>query len=468
MTKVKTRFAPSPTGHLHIGGARTALFNWLFARHHGGKFVLRIEDTDLERSTQESVDAIFEGLSWLGLDWDEKPEYQSGRTEIYLKHIEKLLKEDRAYRCYCSKEELDEKRAQAMAEGKKPKYDGKCRELGAQADNRPFTIRFKAPTTGSTTFDDMIKGRVSFENAELDDLIIARTDGSPTYNFVVVVDDATMGITHIIRGDDHLNNTPRQILLYEAMAYTAPIFGHVPLILGEDKKRLSKRHGATSVTAYKDMGYLPHAMINYLARLGWSHGDQEIFSLDELIKYFDADQIGKSAGVFNPEKLLWLNTHYIKESSNDSLAKLIKPIIEDKGASLTGGPDLASLLAILKDRVKTTVELAEMARGYYLEDIEIDEAASLKFLTAQASEVLKALAEGLETLDPFGENDIERFFKTFIEEKGLKMKDVGPAVRVALTGGTASPGIFEVIAILGKNKSVSRIRRAIKAARLNT
>ncbi|MDT8316464.1 MAG: glutamate--tRNA ligase [bacterium] len=462
MTKVKTRFAPSPTGYLHIGGARTALFNWLFARHHGGKFVLRIEDTDLERSTRESVDAIFEGLGWLGLDWDEEPEYQSRRTDIYLDHIDRLLKEGKAYRCYCSKEELDEKRAQAMAEGRKPKYDGKCRERGDQPGNRPFTIRFKAPTTGVTAFDDMIKGRVSFENSELDDLIIARTDGSPTYNFVVVVDDATMGITHIIRGDDHLNNTPRQILLYEALTYTAPEFGHVPLILGEDKKRLSKRHGATSVTAYKDMGYLPHAMINYLARLGWSHGDQELFSIDELVKYFDSDQIGKSAGIFNPEKLLWLNAHYIKESSNDSLAELIRPIIEDGGQNLADGPDLASLIAILKDRVKTTTELAEMAKSYYLEDIEIDGAASTKFLTLETNEILKALASGMEMLAPFDENEVERFFKEFIAEKGLKMNKVGPAVRVALTGGTASPGIFEVIAILGKDKTVSRINRAIR------
>lgn len=464
MSKVKTRFAPSPTGHLHIGGARTALFNWLFARHHGGEFVLRIEDTDLERSTQESVDAIFEGLNWLGLNWDEEPQYQSKRTDIYLEHIDKLLKEGKAYRCYCSKTELDEKRAKAMAEGKKPKYDGKCRERSDQPAGKPFTIRFKSSTTGFTAFDDMIKGRVSFDNGELDDLIIARTDGSPTYNFVVVIDDATMGITHIIRGDDHLNNTPRQILLYEALAYTAPIFGHVPLILGEDKKRLSKRHGATSVTAYKDMGYLPHAMINYLARLGWSHGDQELFSIDELVKYFDSGQIGKSAGIFNPEKLLWLNAHYIKESSNDALAKLIEPLIKDSGTDITGGPQITSLIAILKDRVKTIVELAEMAKSYYLEDIEIDEAASAKCLTPEANEILKALVSDIETLESFEEDEIEKLFKEFMTEKGLKMKHIGPAVRVALTGGTASPGIFEVIAILGKNKTVSRMKRAIKAS----
>ena len=462
MSEIKTRFAPSPTGHLHIGGARTALFNWLFARHHGGKFVLRIEDTDLERSTQESVDAIFKGLDWLSLDWDEEPEYQSRRTDIYMKHIDKLLEEGKAYRCYCSKEELDEKRAKAMAEGRKPKYDGKCRELNEHADDRPFTIRFKAPLSGFTTFDDMIKKKVSFENAELDDLIIARTDGTPTYNFVVVIDDATMGITHIIRGDDHLNNTPRQILLYEALGFTAPIFGHVPLILGEDKKRLSKRHGATSVMAYKDMGYLPHALINYLARLGWSHGDQELFSIDELVKYFDSDQIGKSAGVFNPEKLLWLNAHYIKESSDDALAKLTEPLIKDSGTDLTGGPDLTSLIAILKDRVKTIVELADMVKSYYLEDVEIDEALAKKFLTPEATEFLKELVSGIETLESFEEDEVEKFFKEFMTEKGLKMKNVGPAVRVALTGGTASPGIFEVIAILGKKKSVSRIKKAIK------
>ncbi len=463
MSEIKTRFAPSPTGHLHIGGARTALFNWLFARHHGGKFVLRIEDTDLERSTQESVDAIFEGLGWLGLDWDEEPEYQSRRTDIYMKQIDKLLEEGKAYRCYCSKEELDEKRAKAMTEGKKPKYDGKCRQRSEQPEGKPFTIRFKAPTTGFTAFDDMIKRKVSFENAELDDLIIARTDGSPTYNFVVVIDDATMGITHIIRGDDHLNNTPRQILLYEALGYAIPTFGHVPLILGEDKKRLSKRHGATSVMAYKDMGYLPHALINYLARLGWSHGDQELFSIDELVKYFDSDQIGKSAGIFNPEKLLWLNAHYIKESSNDALAKLIKPLIKDSGTDLTGGPDLTSLIAILKDRVKTIVELADMVKSYYLEDVEIDEALAKKLLTSETTKVLKELASGIETLESFEGDEVEKFFKEFMTEKGLKMKNIGPAVRVALTGGTASPGIFEVIAILRKKKSVSRIKRAIKA-----
>ena len=465
MSEIKTRFAPSPTGYLHIGGARTALFNWLFARHHGGKFVLRIEDTDLERSTQESVDAIFKGMDWLGLNWDEQPEYQSKRTDIYLKYIKQLLEEGKAYRCYCSKEELDEKRAEAMAKGRKPKYDGKCRDLSDQPLGKPFTIRFKAPTSGFTAFDDMIKKNVSFENAELDDLIIARSDGSPTYNFVVVIDDATMGITHIIRGDDHLNNTPRQILLYEALGFTPPIFGHLPLILGEDKKRLSKRHGATSVMAYEEMGYLPHAMINYLARLGWSHGDQELFSIDELVKYFDAGQIGKSAGIFNPEKLLWLNAHYIKESSNEELARLIKPLmplIQDSEIDPENGPDICLVIEIIKDRVKTTVELAEMAKTYYMEDINIDEAAAAKFLTKEAAEILKELAINLEALQSFEKDEIETCFKEFITEKGLKMKNVGPAVRVALTGGTTSPGIFEVIEVLGKDKSLSRIKEAIK------
>jgi len=465
MSEVKTRFAPSPTGYLHIGGARTALFNWLFARHHGGQFVLRIEDTDLERSTQESVDAILEGMQWLGLDWDEGPYYQSKRGDIYKEHLDRLLKEEQAYRCYCSQDELTAKREAAMKAGKKPKYDGTCRNSKEEPAGRSYTIRFKAPLEGSTCVEDMIKGKVSFDNNELDDLIIARSDGTPTYNFVVVIDDATMGITHIIRGDDHLNNTPRQILLYEALGYKPPIFGHVPLILGEDKKRLSKRHGATSVMAYKEMGYLPHALVNYLARLGWSHGDQEIFSMEELVKYFNANQIGKSAGVFNAEKLLWLNAHYIRESSVHDLACMIKPVMEKSGVTPERGPQLNQVVTLLQDRARTIEELAQTARIYYVEDVEIDENAAKKFLTSESAPILNDVAREIEEMKDFSLEGIETAFKDLISKKELKMKHVGPPVRVALTGVTSSPGIFEIIELLGREKSAERIKKA--AASIN-
>ncbi|WP_333798626.1 glutamate--tRNA ligase, partial [Trichlorobacter lovleyi] len=312
MSDLRVRFAPSPTGYLHVGGARTALFNWLYARHFGGTFILRIEDTDTERSTQQSVDAILQGMEWLGLDWDEGPFYQTDNFPLYKQHVQKLLDEGKAYRCWCRPEELEAKREAAMAEGRKPKYDGTCRHRQDQPLDQPHVIRFKAPEEGETAFEDLIKGRIAFPNAELDDLIISRTDGTPTYNFCVVIDDALMRISHVIRGDDHVNNTPRQIQLYEALGYPVPIFAHVPMILGSDKARLSKRHGATSVIAYRDMGYLPEALNNYLVRLGWSNGDDEIFSREEMVQKFDIANVGRSPSVFNPDKLNWLNAHYIK------------------------------------------------------------------------------------------------------------------------------------------------------------
>ena len=329
MTSVRTRFAPSPTGYLHIGGARTALFNYLFARHHGGKFILRIEDTDRERSTTEAIEAILQALRWLQLDWDEGPFYQTQRFPLYRERIQKLLAEGRAYPCVCTPEELEAKRQAAQREKRKPAYDGTCRpKKGAippLPKDKPYAVRFRSPQTGTTVVDDAVKGRVVFENRELDDLIIARSDGTPTYNFCVVVDDIDMGITHIIRGDDHLSNTPRQILLYQALGHVPPQFAHVPLILGLDKARLSKRHGATSVTAYRDMGYFPAALVNYLVRLGWSHGDQEIFSREELIEKFTLEEVGKSAGAFNPEKLVWVNFYYMKTRPLSQLAEEIVP-----------------------------------------------------------------------------------------------------------------------------------------------
>ncbi|MCL4537181.1 MAG: glutamate--tRNA ligase, partial [Nitrospirae bacterium] len=329
--KIRVRFAPSPTGHLHIGGARTALFNYLFARHNNGAFVLRIEDTDRSRSTEEYIEAIIEGMRWLKLDWDEGPYRQTDRFDIYRSYVERLLNEGKAYRCYCTPEELEQRRQEALAQGKTPKYDGRCRNITEPMPDKPSAIRFKMPQEGRTVVNDLIKGVVEFENNQLEDLIIMRSDGTPTYNFVVVVDDIDMEITHIIRGDDHLNNTPKQIHIYKAFGWEPPAFGHLPMILGADKTRLSKRHGATSVMAYKDMGYLPDALVNYLVRLGWSYGDQEVFTKDELIKYFSLENIGKSAAVFNPEKLLWLNSQYIIKEDAKTLAEMAIPFLIKEG-----------------------------------------------------------------------------------------------------------------------------------------
>ncbi|HDK17461.1 MAG TPA: glutamate--tRNA ligase, partial [Nitrospirae bacterium] len=329
--KIRVRFAPSPTGFLHIGGARTALFNWLYAKHNNGTFVLRIEDTDRTRSTDEYIDAILEGMKWLGLDWDEGPFRQTGRFDIYRSYADKLITEGKAYYCYCSPEELDARRKEAMSKGQALKYNGKCRNLKEPVSGITPVVRFRMPQEGQTIVDDLIKGSVSFENKQLDDLIILRSDGSPTYNLTVVVDDVDMEITHVIRGDDHLNNTPKQIQLYKSFGYPMPKFAHLPMILGSDKARLSKRHGATSVMAYYEMGYLPDALVNYLVRLGWSYGDREVFTREELIKYFSFENVGKAAAVFNPEKLLWLNSQYIMNSSSEKLAGLVMPFLIKEG-----------------------------------------------------------------------------------------------------------------------------------------
>jgi len=364
MSDLRVRFAPSPTGYLHIGGARTALFNYLLAKKESGTFVLRIEDTDVVRSTQESVDAILDAMTWLGLSYDEGPIYQSDRFELYKEKVQQLLDEGKAYRCYCPAEELDAKREKAKQEGRKPKYDGTCRNRTDQPD-APYVVRFKLPEEGEeTTFVDRIKGSISFRHEELDDLIIQRTDGTPTYNFVVVIDDAEMGINLVIRGDDHINNTPRQILLYQALNYPIPEFAHVPMILGADKKRLSKRHGATSVMVYQEMGYLPEALINYLVRLGWSFGDEEIFSLDDLINKFSLENVGRSAGVFNPEKLLWLNSHYIKTGDPERLAELLKPFLEQKQIKIADGPNLIDVVQSLQERSATLIEMTAGAEFY--------------------------------------------------------------------------------------------------------
>ncbi len=464
MTEVRTRFAPSPTGYLHIGGARTALFNYLFARHHGGKFILRIEDTDRERSTPEAIQAILEAMKWLELDHDEGPYYQTERYPLYKEKVQELLAQGKAYRCVCTPEKLVAMRQEAQRAKLKPMYDGTCRQRPPViGSGQPYAVRFRSPDEGTTVVKDAVKGDVVFDNRELDDLIIARSDGTPTYNFCVVVDDIDMRITHIIRGDDHLANTPRQIQLYEAFGHPLPQFAHVPLILGTDKARLSKRHGATSVTAYRDMGYLPEAVVNYLVRLGWSHGDQEIFSRTELIENFSLENVGKSAGVFNPEKFLWLNSHYLKSKSLTQLAADVMPFIAAKGYALPpDGPWLEKMVATLRERAKTLAELVESAHYYLTDDISLDEKAAKKFLTPEAGEPLKSLIGRLSTLNDFDEAGIEREFTATLQEQGIPMGKLAQPVRVALTGSTMSPGIHDVIAVLGKERTLKRLQSALQ------
>ncbi len=464
MENVVTRFSPSPTGTLHIGGARTALFNWLFARHNNGKFILRIEDTDVVRSAEEYTQVIIESLQWLGMDWDEGPYFQSKRLDIYRKYISILLEKGRAYYCDCSPEEVERKRKEAMAAGKKPKYDGRCRTRNL-GPGQGRVVRFRAPDFGTTLVQDVIKGSISFDNSELDDLVIQRSDGMPTYNFAVVVDDLTMGITHVIRGDDHVNNTPRQILIYEALGATPPVFAHVPMILGQDRTRLSKRHGATSVLAYRDAGYLPEAMVNYLVRLGWSYGDQEIFSKEELIEKFTLENIGKSASIFDPEKLLWLNSYYIKESDPDKLADLLLPFLERKKYPISDRNYLERAIITLQPRAKTLTEMADMMDFYLLENIEYDSKAARKFLKPTMIPVFEDLIEKLRALDEFTEEKLEKVFRNTSAELNVKLGKIAQPVRVALTGRTASPGLFEIIDILGKDKTIRRLERALEFMR---
>ena len=461
LSQVRTRFPPSPTGFLHIGGARTALFNWLFTRYHRGKFILRIEDTDIARSTEEAVKAILDSMQWLGLDWDEGPFFQSKRLAIYQEHVDRLLSEGKAYRCYCPPEELEEKRKRALEERKKPKYDGKCRNLSPPYPDGPYAVRFKCPQEGQTVVEDLVKGRVVFENAELDDLIIQRSDGMPTYNFAVVVDDGTMGITHVIRGDDHVNNTPRQILLFRALGYPLPYFAHVPMILGPDRTRLSKRHGAESVMAYKEMGYLPEGLLNYLVRLGWSYGDQEIFSIGELIEKFSLENVGKSAGIFNPEKLRSINGDHIKGREPSKLAPLLLPFIKVKGYEIGEGEKLNKIISNLKARSKTLVEMADQAEFFFKEEIEYEEEAAKKFLRPEVIDIFEDLIEGFKGMKTVSEAEVESLFRGIAQRREIKLVKVAQPVRVALTGRTVSPGLFEVIDILGKGQTIRRLEKAI-------
>ena len=467
MPEVRTRFAPSPTGYLHIGGARTALFNYLYARHCGGKFVLRIEDTDRKRSTPEAIDAILHSMEWLQLEWDEGPYYQTERMDLYRERIQALLSAGDAYPCVCTPETLDAKREAALAEKRKPMYDRTCRPAERMAvplpEDVPFTVRFRSPESGATVVDDKVKGRVEFDNTELDDLILARSDGSPTYNFCVVCDDIDMGITHIIRGDDHLSNTPRQMQLYHALGSEPSVFAHVPLILGEDKKRLSKRHGATSVTAYRDMGYYPEALNNYLVRLGWSHGDQEIFDAREMIEKFDIDAVGKSSAVFNPEKLLWLNAHYLKERPMSRLAEDALPYLAAKSYPTPEDRAwLEKMVETLRERAKSLVELVDMAHYFLADTVEIDEKAGRKHLVPETRNLLQEVSVRLGNLVVFDESGIEQVFGDIVAERDIKLGKVAQPVRVALTGSTVSPGIYEVIDVLGRDVTLERLAAGIR------
>lgn len=458
---IVTRFPPSPTGHLHLGGARTALFNWLYARHTDGRFVLRFEDTDKARSSRIYVDNILEALAWMGIDWDEGPYFQSQRSGIYQTHIQKLLDSKQAYFCNCPSSRLENLRKEALASGGKPKYDGMCRDKTLSGgQNR--VVRFKVPLSGRTIIHDVIKGNVAFKNSELDDFIIARSDGSPTYNFVVVVDDITMGINTVIRGDDHVMNTPKQILMYRALEHPLPVFGHVPMVFGNDRSRLSKRHGAMSVLAYRDMGYLPDAFINYLVRLGWSYGDQEFFNRNELIEKFSLDRIGQSPGVFNPEKLLALNADHIQATSPKKLAGWLMPFLKKRDCVVESMAYLEKAVSTLTARSKTLEEMADGV-GFYLKTrIEYEVKAARKFLKPDTVPALEMLAGKLSALEGFTQKELETVFKTVMDQTGLKLGKIAQPVRVALTGKTASPGIFEIIEVLGKERVVSRITQAVK------
>ncbi len=461
---VRTRFAPSPTGYLHLGGARTALFSWAFARHYGGTFVLRIEDTDLERSTPEAVQAILDSMSWLGMHPDEGPYYQTQRMERYREVIDQLLAEGKAYYCYSSPEELQEMRDRARARGEKPRYDGTWRPepgktLPAIPEGRQPVIRFKNPLDGVVSWDDMVKGPVSIANTELDDLIIARADGTPTYNFCVVVDDWEMQITHVIRGDDHLNNTPRQINILRALGADIPVYGHVPLILGPDGEKLSKRHGAVSVMEYEREGYLPDAMVNYLARLGWSHGDDEIFSREQLIEWFDGSHLSRSAAQWDPKKLNWVNAHYLRQTPIAELVDLVRPRIEARGGQLSNGADLAAVIELVLPRAETLETLADEAMLFYesFDPAAIPVELREQHLSEEACTLLREFLAEASQVD-WTRQELSALMKSFLKARGLKMPQLGVPLRVALTGRTQTPSIDAVLELLGRDEVSGRLQ----------
>jgi glutamyl-tRNA synthetase len=460
--KIKTRFAPSPTGYLHVGGARTALYSWLFARNHGGEFVLRIEDTDLERSTPEAIEAIMDGMNWLNLEWDEGPYFQTKRFDRYNAVIDEMLVAGTAYKCYCSKERLEALREEQMANGDKPRYDGRCRHSHEHhAADEPCVVRFANPQEGSVIFDDQIRGPIEFSNQELDDLIIRRTDGSPTYNFCVVVDDWDMEITHVIRGEDHINNTPRQINILKALNAPVPVYAHVSMINGDDGKKLSKRHGAVSVMQYRDDGYLPEALLNYLVRLGWSSGDQEIFSREEMIKLFSLNAVSKSASAFNTDKLLWLNHHYINTMPAEYVATYLQWHIEQANIDTRTGPELADLVKLLGERCKTLKEIAESCRYFYEEFDEFDADAAKKHLRPVARQPLEVVRDKLAALTDWTAENVHHAIQATADELEVGMGKVGMPLRVAVTGAGQSPGLDVTVHAIGKTRSVARINKAL-------
>ncbi|NPV53243.1 MAG: glutamate--tRNA ligase [Firmicutes bacterium] len=484
---VRVRFAPSPTGYLHVGGARTALFNWLFARHHGGRFILRIEDTDVARSTEASTGAIIESMRWLGLDWDEGPVvggdygpyFQSERLQVYREHMDRLIENGNAYYCYCTPEELEERRKEAVARGEVPRYDGRCRDLSPsqirrfQDEGRRVSVRFMVPE-GETLIHDLIRGEVKFSNSSVDDFVIMKSDGFPTYNFAAVVDDSLMGMTHIIRAEEHLPNTPKQVMIYRALGYPLPEFAHVPMILGPDRSKLSKRHGATSVTQYRDMGYLPEALVNYLALLGWAYdAEHEIFSTEELIEKFSLEGVSKNAAIFDPKKLEWMNGQYIRMADPDRIMRLAIPFLQSGGllpekaskASAGGAKDeeevdsgVSRVIQLFKDRMKTVKDIVELADYFFTDNIRYDEAAVKKFLARpRLAGIFGELIERLGRLEPFTQEGIEAVMRGLAAELGLKAGDVIHPTRVALTGRAVSPGLFEVMEVLGKETVLKRL-----------
>ncbi|AMA64626.1 Glutamate--tRNA ligase [Candidatus Arsenophonus lipoptenae] len=462
MNKIRTRFAPSPTGYLHIGSVRTALFSWLYSKHNNGKFILRIEDTDLERSTQKSIDNIIDGMHWLNLNWDEGPYYQSKRLKRYNSVIEQMIKKGIAYRCYCSKARLDNLRKKQIARGEKPRYDGFCRNnIHNYKYNESHVVRFRNPQEGDVIFEDQIRGLIKFSNIELDDLIIRRTDGLPTYNFCVVIDDWDMKITHVIRGEDHINNTPRQINILNALGAPIPVYAHISIILGEDGKKLSKRHGAVSIMQYRDDGYLPESLLNYLVRLGWSHGNQEIFSIDQMINNFSLHAINKSASTFNIDKLLWLNHYYINSLPAEYVTTHLSWHIEQQGININKGPSLLNILSLFSKQSKTLKDIVNSCNYFYKDCIPFNNTLIKKYLYPMAILPLKIARKKLEKINHWTYENIRQVIKSTATELNVDIGKVGMPIRIAITGISQSPNIYEIIYILGKNRSLKRIDEAL-------
>lgn len=463
MKEVVTRFAPSPTGHLHLGGARTAIFSWLLARHFNGRFYLRIEDTDLQRSRQEYTDSILASMRWLGLDWDGEPVYQTRRTDIYNKYVDRLLESGKAYWCSCSPEEVEEMREEARRKGLKPRYNGRCRDLGL-GPGEGRCVRLKAPASGAIAFNDLVKGPISVDASELDDMVIRRADGMPTYNMAVVADDHEMGITHVIRGDDHVSNTPRQILIYEALGLPVPTFGHVPMILGPDRQKLSKRHGARAVIEYERDGLLPQALVNYLARLGWSHGDQELFSREELVEYFDGSSLNPASAAFDPKKLEWCDSKVLRQLPLEELAELVEPFGREAGYELPedAREKLMPLCRMFRERASNLKELAAAFRPLLssAEELEYSEKDVKKHLDAKGKKHLEALGGIFKDLEPFNAESAEAAFNKYAEDGGFKFKEIAPPLRVALMGFMGGSHLNEIMDFLGKEETLARIERA--------